>query len=178
MDPAILELDSRRSLFSLVRERPGLHLRELERRLEMRVALLEHHLRVLIRAGMVEEVKEGGYTRFFPIDSGSRRPDGIQRRRIGLLRHNLRLRVVLNLLATDVARHSDIAAALRVAPSKLSYHLRKLEDGGLVIRVEQGTEKGFALADRDEVLRLLIEYGLAADLFDDISDLWQDLDLF
>ena len=62
----VLDLESRRRIFDLLTEYPGLHLRELERRLQMDVRGLQYHLEWLEGRGAVSTLREGGYLRYYP----------------------------------------------------------------------------------------------------------------
>jgi len=63
-----LELESRRAIYATIRDAPGVHLRELERRHEYAKGTLQYHLRHLERAGLVEAHEDGEFTRYYASD--------------------------------------------------------------------------------------------------------------
>src|SRR5581483_1043802 len=61
----VLENDSRRALFALIRERPGLHVSELARATGIGRVVLQHHLRMLEAHGLVVPRTRGRLVAYF-----------------------------------------------------------------------------------------------------------------
>ena len=61
----ILDLDTRRRVLDILRERPGIHFRELLRTASLGSGTLSYHLYVLEREGFVIARRDGMYRRFF-----------------------------------------------------------------------------------------------------------------
>lgn len=165
-----LELATRRRLYAVVKEYPGIHVREAARQLGTSMALVEYHLALLRDHGLVGVSKEDGYARLYPTDAPA--PSPAEREKVGLLRQRLPLRVTLTLLDDGPAKHKDLAQALGLGKSTLSFHLRKLEAAGLVVRDAEGR---FAVEDPPRVLRLLLAYPPTQDLRQAFADVWLSL---
>jgi predicted transcriptional regulator len=165
-----LELATRRRLYAVVKEYPGIHVREAARQLGTSMALVEYHLALLRQHGLVSVSKEDGYARLYPADAPA--PSAAEREQVGLLRQRLPLRVTLTLLDDGPAKHKDLAEALGLGKSTLSFHLRKLEAAGLVVRDPEGR---FAVKDPPAVLRLLLAYPPTRDLRQAFADVWLSL---
>ena len=174
MDDHLLELETRQSIYDLVERTPGLHMREIQRRLNLEVALVDYHLYVMEKAEIVISQKEGGYKRFYisPSKSGL---DASQRRILGLLRQKIPLQITLFLLKEKEATHTRISKDLEIKPSKLSFHLKKMRRLGILKRLHPGEGKGYVLQDESLVLRLLLRYRPPQDMLDEFADLWEDL---
>lgn len=164
------ELDIRRRIVRLVREFPGLHVREVARRLGTSVALVEYHLAALLAEGVLQEQREERYQRLFAPGPGT--PDAAQRKVLGLLRSRIPLQVTLHLLEHGPQKHGQVAEALGLGKSKLSFHLRKLEAAGLVRKAPDGL---FAVADPKATERLLLEHEPTPELKEEFADLWLSL---
>jgi DNA-binding transcriptional ArsR family regulator len=164
------ELDIRRRIVRLVREYPGLHVREVARRLETSVALVEYHLPPLLESGLLQEQRDERYQRLFAPGPGT--PDAQARRALGLLRARIPLQVTLHLLENGPSKHGQMAEALGLGKSKLSFHLRKLEGAGLVRKEADGQ---FALTDPKGTERLLLQHGPTPELKEEFADLWLGL---
>jgi predicted transcriptional regulator len=179
--PELLELETRRTIYNLVLSQPGLHLREIQRRLGMHVNLVEYHLHHLIGSELVVSLHQGGYNRFFatqsPGDSGQvDRLTSHEKRVIGLMRQPMPLKIMVYLIAAGMAQHKAICDHLGCAPSTLTYHMKKLVKNEVVIQRSAGEGKGYHLADRRAVARLLMLYRPAPfDQVDAFSELWLDL---
>jgi predicted transcriptional regulator len=174
MDDQLLELETRQSIYDLIERVPGLHMREIQRRLNLEVALVDYHLYIMEKAEIVTSQKEGGYKRFYipPSKSGL---DNNQRRILGVLRQRIPLQVTLYLLKEKQATHAQISNDLDIKPSKLSFHLKKMRKLGILRKLQPGEGKGFILEDEALVLRLLLRYKPPQDMLDEFSDLWDDL---
>lgn len=159
-------LETRRRVLHLVREYPGLHLREIARQLDVAVALVEYHLPYLEAAGAVRTESQDRYVRVFARGDGA--PTSAERAMLGPLRSGTALQVVLYLLEHGPRRHKDICDGLGLGKSKLSFYLRKLEAVGLVA----ATDQGFAVPRPERVGRLLLEHRPTPDLRERFADLW------
>ena len=181
--PELLELETRRAIYNLVLNQPGLHLREIQRQLGMHVNLVEYHLHHLISSELVVSVHQGGYNRFFPAQApgaGSHvdRLTSQEKRVLGMMRQPMPLRIMVYLLATGTALHKDICQHLGCAPSTLTYHMKKLVRTQIVVQKTAGDGKGYHLADRRGVARLLMLYRPAPfDQVDAFTELWLDLSM-
>ena len=60
-----LELENRRTIYQLIEKYPGIHFRELYRKLKISMGSFEYHLQVLERSDLIYSQKEGGFTRYF-----------------------------------------------------------------------------------------------------------------
>ncbi len=179
--PELLELETRRDIYNLVYTRPGLHLREIQRQLGMHVNLVEYHIHQLIASELVVSVHQGGYSRFFPAQApgSDRQVDRLtsqEKRVLGMMRQPMPLRIMVYLLATGNPPHKDICEHLGCAPSTLTYHMKKMVRGQIVVQTTAGEGKGYHLSDRRSVARLLMLYKPAPfDQVDAFSELWLDL---
>lgn len=177
----LLELETRRDIYDLVRREPGIHMREIQRRLDLSIALTEYHLRQLVKSGLLTSISEEGYKRFYPTtgaDGGELRAlGGDERRMIGLFRQSIPLRITLYLLNDEPGTNSQIADSLGVSRSRLSFHLNKMLRQNVIRKLSRSEGRGYVLVDRERTLKLLIAYRPSPDLLDECSDLWDSLDI-
>lgn len=123
----VLAHDERRRLLDVVRARPGLHLRALERAVGFRWGQLTYHVRVLKRARLVQTERSGRFVHVFPAE-GQRghAPEAVLNAR-GAARR------IYDLLSCDGGLSQDqIRARLGISVQLVSHHLRRLERDGLV----------------------------------------------
>ncbi|MCK4266301.1 MAG: winged helix-turn-helix transcriptional regulator [Thermoplasmata archaeon] len=180
MASEILELEIRRNIYDLVRRTPGLHMRELQRQLDLSIALTEYHLRLLEGAELIVSIMEEGYKRYYPTtgaDGGKLALGGDERRMVGLFRQSIPLRVTLFLLNRDSATNSEIADGLGISRSRLSFHLNKMMRQGILRRLARSEGRGYALIDHNKILKLLIAHRPSPDLLDECADLWDTLEI-
>jgi predicted transcriptional regulator len=171
-----LELESRRRAYELVSESPGLHLRDLARRLNIDVRTALYHLDQLRKHGLVAEIEEGRFKRYFPRTANGRKAEVVDARDkpvLGLLRKKVPLYVTLRLLTGDPASHGDLQAQAGVSGSTLSYHLGRMDRVGMLTK----QDGAYALRDPERVAHLLYTYRPTQDLLDRFVDLWEDFTL-
>lgn len=144
----------------------------------MRPGHAEHHLRHLERAGLVLRQEDGRYVRYFVAVSAPGEPGvgRIEKPVIALLRQARPLEIVARLLQGDTEMR-DLAKALGVAASTLSYHTTRLETAGLVKRWRDGQQQRIALADREAMIAILLAYEPPADLVAGFEDLLDEVKL-
>lgn len=177
----VLDLESRRRVFELLTEYPGLHLRELERRLGMDVRGLQHHLEFLERRGAVTSLREGGYLRYYPRrwdETRFREQFGpLEKRLLALLRQRRPLQIVLLLLERGEISGPELREAMGLGGPALTYHMRKLTRSRLVGVRTGGRVKHYRLRDAEAALQLLVRYRPLPDLVEDFLDLWERIGL-
>ncbi|HEX9710815.1 MAG TPA: helix-turn-helix domain-containing protein [Candidatus Thermoplasmatota archaeon] len=168
-DPPDLKLENRRRIYGLIREKPGIHLREVVRELEMPYGTAEYHLRVLEAGGLVRAVDEDNYRRYYEADVALR-----DRRAIGLMRKRPVRAVVIALIERGELSHHDLAAAAGLKPSTLSYHLARMEGAALLRTRQEGRFTMVSIADPALVERLLFTHGrsFGDEAVDRFLDTW------
>ncbi len=174
MSKAVLEVENRKEIYNIIEEYPGLHMRDIQRRSGLSMNLVRYHLTQLKKYRLVSEVKEDKYKRYYP-KKGKRRVDKKDKQYLASLRKETPLSIVLYLLKKGKpTSHTQIKNRLDIPASSLSYHLKKMEEKGILEKVE----RKYSLSDPERVSRLLIEYEPPQDVIDEFIDLWEDLSLF
>jgi predicted transcriptional regulator len=171
-----LGLESRRRLYELLAETPGLHLREIARRLDVDVRTADYHLRQLAKHGLASGIEEGGYLRFYPRTANGRKAEVVDARDkplLAILRKPVPLFVALTLLTKDASTHGELAGDADVSPSTLSYHLDRMARQDLLAR--DGAR--YVLREPERVARILYAHRPTPDLIDRFLDLWEDFSL-
>ncbi|MBW3584052.1 MAG: helix-turn-helix domain-containing protein [Euryarchaeota archaeon] len=173
-DEAVLDLDSRRRIYGHIEKNPGLHLRALQRALDMPLGTLEYHLYQLDRAGMVVIREDGRYKAFFPKGGDLDRRD---KDILYYVRQEVPRRIVMTLLIEPGASHGDLVKQLPVSASTVSFHVKKLVKAGIVGEVRAGRGKHFRVVDPDRVAKVLVRYrkSFLDDLVDRFARVWMDM---
>ena len=119
---------SRDTLLVLIRREPGLHLREIPRRLGISLGSARFHLAALAGTDSVVEVRHGRFVRWFPTDGLA--PADF--RLICALRIRRQREILLCMLDRGPCRFSEIRSATDIPSSALAADLRRLIVNGLV----------------------------------------------
>ena len=169
-----LELESRRVVFECIQRFPGIHLRELQRKLDMPMGSLEFHLHFLETKRFISVQKEEHYKCYYPARSGIK-----DKKLLSLLRREVPRKVMVHLLENNEAKHGDILGVVEVSPSTLSFHLKKLMKAGIVAQRKEGRIRYYRLKNPETVLEMLITYreSFLDEVVDRFVDIWMDIGL-
>lgn len=158
----ILENSRRRKIYDLIKRNPGLHFRELHRRLSIPLSSLEHHINYMIRKEVINKQRDGGYTRYF---AGQLTKE--EQKLISALRHKKLREIVAIVLEKREVKYQDLKIHLELPSSTLSYYLKYLLDHDILRRQKIGYENVYLIKDR-KVSKVLIAY--KPKLFDRLVD--------
>lgn len=150
---------------------PGLHLRELQRRLDLSFNSTRYHVDRLTQSGEILRVEEGGYSRLYP--AGMTDPDRLL---FAIVRRPTDGRIITCLVETGKASQGELCKLTGFARSTVSEHLSKLVRlGVLKAPAIDGTTVEYELAEPTRIKRLLgvqdpTLLGKATDRFIDLWD--------
>lgn len=160
---AILENENRRKIYSLIEVNQGIHLRELQRLLDMPLTTLEYHLSYMIRKKIIYAEKEEQFRRYYtkPLDPEDKKV-------LSVLRQKKMREIVLTVISLEQAKYQLLADSLKLPNSTLSFYLKYLVEKGLLEREKIGYETIYRVRDEERVAKVLIAY--KESLFDKLID--------
>ena len=166
----VLELETRRKIYDLIIQNPGIHFSKISQILKMRTSLVEYHLLFLEKHDIINSDKETGYKRY-----NIKGQIGVKDKKyLFILRQKTVLEIILFLLKNDVSPHKIILENVNVSASTLSYHLNKLLKKDIVELNRYGKDKGYTIRNKDELISILIQYK-PYKILDGFEDIWTDL---
>jgi len=121
-------LAPRNRILQLLERDPGLHLRELPRRLDLSLTAVRYHLDILSRADVVTAHRAGRFARWFPARTFSREDRAI----ISALRVDGERAILEQLLQHGPCRFGELGDGTRHSPATLVRCLNQLSVDGLV----------------------------------------------
>ena len=124
-EPDVLNSTLRSNINDLVNERPGATFSEIRVAMGAATGTVQHHLRVLVRSGVLRRVRTGKYTRYYP--SNTR-----------VLAIGPTQEMIVKALAMD-GPGTKAALGKRMGMSRqlVHYHVERMESVGLV-RIDRG----------------------------------------
>ncbi|MBS3144792.1 transcriptional regulator [Candidatus Woesearchaeota archaeon] len=163
-DSEILQLESRRKIYDLVKEFSGCNFHELERRTSIAPTTLQYHLHYLTKHGLITLQKDGNKIRYF---IQHLQPED-KRLLVFLRQQNIR-HLLLFILTHKTCRQKDLVEFLQLSPSTISLYLSRLIASKVLQTVTKGKELSYQLAIvEDDLVTLLITY--KASFFDQLVD--------
>jgi predicted transcriptional regulator len=168
-----LKLDSRRKIFEQIEKVPGIHFRELARRLNINTGVIEYHLRYLENHDMIISRREGRYKRYFVEGKlGSK-----DKQLLALLRQEMPRKILMHLLLHPKTSHKKLRKEFKISASTLSFHLSKLTDEDLILQIKIGRKFHYIVNDSEFVARALIRFkgSFIDEVVDDFAKTWMDI---
>jgi len=170
----VLENDRRRKIYAHIEASPGIHLRELQRILNIPLTTLEYHLSYMVRKKIIFGETEGHYKRYYtkPLE-----PD--DKKVLAALRQKRMREIVLIVLENGKAKYQLLAENLKLPHSTLSSYLRYLVNKNILVREKIGYENLYTVRDEDRVAKVLIAYkpSFIDKLVDRALDTWMETHL-
>jgi predicted transcriptional regulator len=141
----VLENDARRSIFEYIQQHPGVHLRAAATALALSTTNVLWHLRKLEDANLVTSKKFEGYKVFYPVEGGVE----TKKRAIAssVLRNENAMGILEYVSANPSAHQREIARALGVNHGTIRWHLRKLEEAGLLAPMKREHTTHYYVSD-------------------------------
>ena len=165
-------------LFSFIQRYPGVHLREIRRRLQIPIGTLDYHLYRLGRQGLISIRFQGGYKCCYPAVADVTQtpiPDGHQTL-LALLRQPLPRALLLHLYLEGASSPGQLVGALGTTGPNLSYFLKRLELAGVVLRDGQGSSRTVRLVEPKQIHEVLLNYPpLPETVVDRFLRFWSEL---
>lgn len=150
----IQALELRQQLFEFIQRFPGMHFREIHRRTGLAVGTLQYHVKQLEDEKLIVGVKDGEYTRFYPVAAVTER----ERFLLQFLRQEPIRRILVLLLEKKKVNHKQLAKASGVSPATTSWYLGKLLDAAIVSKKKTGREVFYTVVEPKEVSRTIISF--------------------
>jgi predicted transcriptional regulator len=167
----ILKNKRRQELYSFIKTNPGIHQRELQRRLKMPLASLEYHLQYMKRRKVIFEEKEGNYARYYcnPLEPEDKRI-------LLALRHGKLREIVLLTLVKKKASYQDFLESFKLPRSTIYLYLKHLVDNQIIEKTKVGYENFYTVKDEDRIAKVLMAYrsSFLDRLLDSATNIWLD----
>lgn len=133
-------LSSRERILALVEAQPGLHLRELPRRLGLSLRSVRYHLETMAREDSVSSHRSGRFERWFAAGVFSEEDRSL----ISALRVRGQRTILTSLLGNGSMRFASLQRATGLSSATLARDLERLMAERLV---EVGADRGYQLRD-------------------------------
>ena len=116
------DLEIRRHIYDFISDNPGLHMREVSRRLSVPKTTLRYHLNYLKKRGLIKRKPEGRCIRYYVANKiGS-----TDKKILSILRKDTTRNIVLYLLFHVYSSQIDLSGSLEKHISTIEFHLKKL----------------------------------------------------
>lgn len=139
--------DTRRQVYDCIRKNPGIHLRGIGKETDITLGTIRYHIDLLRRSHAIAVLEDRGYTHYFE-NSGT-----YSASQQAVLKHmrNETTREILAVLAGNrFASRKDIAESLGIAGSTVTWHMKRLEEDGVIDVRTEGRYVSYIIRDDAE----------------------------
>ena len=155
-----LDLEPKRIIFQFIQEHPGLHLREISRKLEIPKSSLVYHINYLGKRELIVSRNGDRYKRFYVADKFG----VMEKKYLGLLQHPINGKILLFLCLFDVRSQKQIFKFIKEGckfdkyQTTIAFHLNNLEKKGILHRFTHGNETKYMInpKERGQLIDLII----------------------
>jgi len=150
-DRVELEQDTRSRIYNLIVEDEGIHLREVCRKLNKKMGVIQYHINVLEKAGLISSLKDGRYRRFFVNNNH----DSNNKRNliISVLKREPSYKILQALFENEKVYHNDLANLLKISSQAITWHIKRLQAYELINFEKEGKQKVYYV--REDVRPLI-----------------------
>ena len=144
--------DSQSNILKAISKYPGVRYKELARNTGLANGVLTYHLNILEQFGYLNKFRHNNATRYYPLNIPNR-----DLKIISHLRVYSEKDIILFLLGHDFCTFNEIVEYSRKAPSTVSWHLKRLCEGGILV-VHHGEYNLYRINDKKLVNHMLHKY--------------------
>ena len=144
--------DSQSNILKAISKYPGIRYKELARETGLANGVLTYHLNILEQFGYLNKFRHNNVTRYYPLNIPNR-----DLKIISHLRVYSEKDIILFLLGHDFCTFNEIVEYSRKAPSTVSWHLKRLCEGGILV-VHHGEYNLYRINDKKLVNHMLHKY--------------------
>lgn len=135
----------RREIYQCITKYPGLHFRELSRKLRISTSTLNYHLNYLKKRGLIIERSDDRFIRYYPKNKIGEKYKKV----LNLLRQETPKKIMIFIIAGPDRNLISISKELKKDPRTIAFHLKKLIKIGLIEPISHGREVKYRLKDWD-----------------------------
>jgi predicted transcriptional regulator len=149
----VLENQARNTMYTCVRENPGIHMRSLSRMLGMNIGTARYHMGMLCRTGKVTSGQNCRGMSYY-VSAGTY-PD-LQKKIAGFLDERPKSRIINLVLQHPGSTRKDLASRLVMSGPSITWHMKPLIREGVVRSKKNGRYTRYYLnSDAKECIRIL-----------------------
>lgn len=146
--------DNRGYICEYIENNPGVYLRKIVKDLRLPMGLVQYHLDILQREGLIRSVKLGMYKHHYSIAINDERLEVV----LASLIHKTARDILVYLIEKPGATQRDIAKFKQVSAPTISWHMSRLTSVGIIITMREGKNIKFYIVDVGYLIDVLQNY--------------------
>ncbi|MCW4019571.1 MAG: winged helix-turn-helix transcriptional regulator [Candidatus Bathyarchaeota archaeon] len=149
----LLNQPTRIDIYNYVLANPGVHFRGVCNGLGLSVGVVQYHLDVLEKSGLLISVIDGNNQRYFEANAFTKADMEL----VSMSRHQTANKILTILTQNGSTLHRDLATSLGITSQALSWQMNKLEKADLVNAEKTGINVRYSLnCEKADALRFAL----------------------
>jgi predicted transcriptional regulator len=154
----LLSQDTRNSIFQLIKDNEGLHFRKICRMLDKKMGVVQYHVSVLEKSGMIRAVRDGRYKCFFPTDTlknsniapelRNKEESQLRETIVTSMRRKTPQVLIQHLASNKQASHQVLSDIAQVSPQAITFHTQRLASFNIIKAEKDGRQKFYSLTEQ------------------------------
>jgi predicted transcriptional regulator len=124
----LLNQTTRLQIYTFITNNPGINFRGICNSLTLPIGVVQYHLAVLMRGGLISNRRDGRNKRYFE----SKKFSSIEKKILSVLRHETAAKILAILHDDESASHGKLAKRLSISSQALTWHMKQLKEESLV----------------------------------------------
>jgi predicted transcriptional regulator len=124
----LLNQTTRLQIYSFIINNPGINFRGICNSLTLPIGVVQYHLAVLMRGGLISNRRDGRNKRYFE----SKKFSSTEMKIISVLRHETAAKILRILHDGESTPHGKLAQRLNISSQALTWHMKQLKEESLV----------------------------------------------
>jgi predicted transcriptional regulator len=137
----LLNQTTRLQIYNFITSNPGINFRGICNSLTLPIGVVQYHLAVLMKGGLISNRRDGRNKRYFE----SKKFSSIEKKIISVLRHETAAKILAILHDDKTASHGKLAQRLNISSQALTWHMKQLKEENLVTARADGATIKYSL---------------------------------
>jgi predicted transcriptional regulator len=151
---AVLNQTTRIQIYNFITDNPGTNFRGICSALALPIGVVQYHLTVLDKGNLISDCRDGRNKRFFK----SRKFSDTEMKIISALRHETVEKILTILHDEESEAHGKLAQRLEISSQALTWHMKQLQQNGLVTGLAAGmTIKYYLVEEQVDTIKECIK---------------------
>ncbi len=169
-----LELNVRKRIYECIEKSPGLHFREIQRRLNnIATGSLDYHLHFMKKHCIIRVEKDGNFMRYYPM---TKNWSDEEKKILSLLRQKNIRHIIIYILERKKANPIQMAEDIGLSASTMSWYLKKLKENNIISEIKKGRFRNYSVVDAEKIVKYLVAYrsSFLDEIVDRFIDTWEE----
>jgi predicted transcriptional regulator len=124
----LLNQTTRLQIYNFITNNPGINFRGICNSLTLPIGVVQYHLAVLMKGGLISNRRDGRNKRYFK----SKKFSSTEKKILSVLRHETAAKILAILHDNESASHGGLAQCLNISSQALTWHMKQLKEESLV----------------------------------------------